>query len=363
MALGMPRPRGTGGEPSPARTQRAVYGAIVLGGLLIVAGLLVEQLISLLLGVMVTIIISLPLSWFATKLERWRVPRVIGALLALAIEIGVVVGMVAGLVPSISQQVKTLVDAAPGLVHQVEVQIGHLTGQKPGHVANQIQNHVSKFVHDPSQFLGPITSIGLSAATVVGGLVIAVITAYYMAARPEPLVNGVLSLFPPARRDDVMDVLMRLRAALLGWLRGVLISMFLVGLMLYLALQLIVGLKFALLFGVISGVAEVVPYLGALASGIPPVAYALTISPGTALAVLVIYIAVHQIEANMIGPLVMARTVHLHPAVIALGVVAVGEVFGFLGLLVAVPILSVVVILVEEVWVRPRERPVIVVPP
>jgi predicted PurR-regulated permease PerM len=100
-----------------------------------------------------------------------------------------------------------------------------------------------------------------------------------------------------------------------------------------------------------------------LASGIPPVAYALTISPGTALAVLVIYIAVHQIEANMIGPLVMARTVHLHPAVIALGVVAVGEVFGFLGLLVAVPILSVVVILVEEVWVRPRERPVIVVPP
>lgn len=51
----------------------------------------------------------------------------------------------------------------------------------------------------------------------------------------------------------------------------------------------------------------------------------------------------------------MARAVHLHPAVIAFGVIAVGEVFGLLGLVLAVPILSMVTILVEEIWVRPRE--------
>jgi predicted PurR-regulated permease PerM len=131
--------------------------------------------------------------------------------------------------------------------------------------------------------------------------------------------------------------------------------------MLYVALGLVVGLPFALVFAVLSACAEVVPYLGALASGVPPVAFALTISPTRAVVVLAIYVLVHQIEANVIGPVVMARAVRLHPAVIAIGVVAVGEVFGLLGLIVAVPILSVITIVVNALWVERRE-PVVVLP-
>jgi predicted PurR-regulated permease PerM len=236
-----------------------------------------------------------------------------------------------------------------------------VTGEKPGRIAARVQNDISSFIHDPSHYLGTVASIGLNAAAVVAGVVIGLITAYYIAANPDPLVNGLLSLFAPSRRADAQRVLERIRTAMLGWMRGVLIAMALVGVLLYLSLELIVGLKFALFFAVFSGVAEVIPYLGALVSGIPPVAYALTISPGKALVVLAVYIAVHQIEANLIGPLVMSRTVHLHPAVIALGVVAVGAVFGFLGLLIAIPIISIVIILIEEVWVRPHERGTIVV--
>jgi predicted PurR-regulated permease PerM len=101
--------------------------------------------------------------------------------------------------------------------------------------------------------------------------------------------------------------------------------MTLVGVMLYVALGLIVGLPFAL-----------------------------TISPTKAVVVLVIYILVHQIEANIISPLVMARAVRLHPAAIAIGVVAVGEVFGLLGLIIAVPILSSISILVDVLWIAQR---------
>jgi predicted PurR-regulated permease PerM len=136
---------------------------------------------------------------------------------------------------------------------------------------------------------------------------------------------------------------------------GLGISMLLIGALLYVTLHFVVGLPFALVFSVLSALAETVPYIGALASGVPPVAFALTISPGTAVEVLAIYVAVHQVEANVIGPLVMSRAVHLHPAVIAFGVVAVGEVFGFLGLLVAVPILSLTTVLIDELWVRRRD--------
>jgi predicted PurR-regulated permease PerM len=82
---------------------------------------------------------------------------------------------------------------------------------------------------------------------------------------------------------------------------------------------------------------------------------ALTQSPGKAVAVIVVYTLVQQFEGNITIPLVMSRTVKLHPAVIAVGVVVVGQLFGFVGLIVAVPILSMIVILVEELWVNPLE--------
>jgi len=87
------------------------------------------------------------------------------------------------------------------------------------------------------------------------------------------------------------------------------------------------------------------------------VLFAFTDSPGKALLVLGIYMLVQQVEGNLVIPLVMARNVKLHPAVIAVGVVIAGQLFGSVGLIVAVPILSMIVILVEELWVKPMEDP------
>ena len=116
------------------------------------------------------------------------------------------------------------------------------------------------------------------------------------------------------------------------------------------------GLGFAAFFAIFTPVAMIVPYFGALASSIPPILYALTISPGKAVLVAIVYLAAHQLESNVIQPLVVARTVKLHPALVAIGVVAVDRLFGFLGLVVAVPILATVQILVDELWVKPMEE-------
>ena len=139
-------------------------------------------------------------------------------------------------------------------------------------------------------------------------------------------------------------------------MRGVVVDMVVSGVLLYIGLT-IIGLDFAIFFAVLTALFSVVPYFGAIASGLPPVLFALTDSPGKALLVLIVYIAVQQFEGNVTIPLVMSRTVKLHPAVIAVGVVVVGQLFGFVGLIVAVPILSMIVILVEELWVKPMETP------
>ena len=70
---------------------------------------------------------------------------------------------------------------------------------------------------------------------------------------------------------------------------------------------------------------------------------------------LAVYVGVHEVEANLIIPVVMGRATRLHPAVIAVGVVAVERLFGLVGLIVAVPIITTVVILVEELWVKEIE--------
>jgi predicted PurR-regulated permease PerM len=121
--------------------------------------------------------------------------------------------------------------------------------------------------------------------------------------------------------------------------------------MLYVALT-IVGLDFAIFFAVLSALLVVVPYFGAIAGAVPPVLFALTDSPGKALLVLGAYILVQQLESNVTIPIIMAQRVRLHPAVIAVGVVVVGQLFGFVGLFVAVPILSLITICVQEFWVK-----------
>jgi predicted PurR-regulated permease PerM len=247
------------------------------------------------------------------------------------------------------------VDDVPSIVHNLEDLYADVTGQNSSEVGDQVQNFVERYTDEPDRLIGPLTSIGLNVAGILGALVLILITSYYMAIRPDPLVDGLVRLFPPARREHVRFVLGRIRQSWIGWLEGVAIDMLVTGVMLYVALT-IVGLDFAIFFAVLSALLVVVPYFGAIAGAIPPVLFALTDSPGKALLVLGAYVLVQQLESNVTIPIIMSQRVRLHPAVIAIGVVVVGQLFGFVGLFVAVPILALIIIAVEEFWVKPIEE-------
>jgi predicted PurR-regulated permease PerM len=175
-----------------------------------------------------------------------------------------------------------------------------------------------------------------------------------VAIAPEPLLNGMLSLLPAPRRSDARTVMSRVRTAWLGWLRAMAIDMLLLGGLLYLGMR-IVGLEFAVGFAVFSAVLTIIPNFGSIISAVPPVLVGLSHSPGKAVLVLVVYVIVNQIEGNLILPLVMARTVDLHPALVAIGVLVMAQLFGLIGVIVAIPLLSLVIILVEELWIKPQE--------
>ena len=330
------------------------YKAVALAAALLVLGLLFRQLATLLLAVLMTVIIAIPLSAGATRLQRHGVPRAAGALLTLLTGLAILAGILALIIPTFIDQANEFVDDVPAIVHDLEETVGDITGNRPSEVGDSVQDFLQRYTDKPERLIGPITSIGLSVAGVLGALVLILLTAYYMAVRPEPLVSGALRLVPPSRRRHARMVMDRLRTAWIGWMQGVVFDMFISGTLLYIGLS-IIGLDYAILFAVVTALLVVVPYFGAFIGGIPPVLFALTDSPEKALAVLAVYVLVQQIEGNIVIPLVMSRTTRLHPALIAIGVVVVGQLFGVVGLFVAVPIISAVVILTEEIYVREIE--------
>lgn len=331
-----------------------LYRAVLLAAALVAGGLIVEQLLTLVLLVLMTVIVAIPLSVVTTRLERHRVPRGVGAVLSLLAAVAVVVGLVALLVPPFVSEVNQFVDALPRIVERALAQLREATGAQRGELARRAQRIARGYTDHPLELLGPLASIGLGVVGAIGALVVMLITALYIAVNPRPLATGLVRLVPPGRREAVDEMLHAIRLAWLGWLRGLGVAMVMIGALVYVGLR-IVGLEFPIFFAVLSALFEVVPFFGALASGFPAVLLGLTHSPGEALAVFVVFVVAHQVDGNLISPLVMARAVRLHPAVVAIGVVAVGELFGLLGLVIAVPLIAAASIAVKHLWVLPNE--------
>src|SRR5688572_19922477 len=222
---------------------QVVYRAVLLAAALLLFGLLFRQLVTLLLAMLVTVIVAIPLAAAARRLERFGIPRPVGALLALLAGVGVLALVIYLLIPPFVDQTDRFVEDVPSIVDDLEQVYADVTGQSSGEVGDKVQNFVERYTDEPDRLIGPLTSIGLNIAGVLGALILILITSYYMAIRPEPLVEGLVRLAPPPRREHLREVLGRIRTSWIGWMEGVAIDMLVTGVMLYVALT-IVGLDF-----------------------------------------------------------------------------------------------------------------------
>ena len=116
----------------PAADRTVAYRAVLLAAGLLVLGLLFEQLITLLVAVLITVIIAIGLSAFAHRLERYGLPRPLGALIGLLLGVGIIVGVLALIIPPFIDQTNQFVDNVPGIVDDLRRQVADLTGSEPG---------------------------------------------------------------------------------------------------------------------------------------------------------------------------------------------------------------------------------------
>jgi predicted PurR-regulated permease PerM len=199
-----------------------------------------------------------------------------------------------------------------------------------------------------TQILASIFSI---STTVAAGVIVSVIAGVYFAAQPTLYLNGLLTLFPPDKRKNAEETATHVANALYLWLEGQFISMALIGSLSALAVWLI-GLPSPLALGLIAGITEFIPYVGPILAAIPAILVASTQGPDSILWTIVAYLGIHTLEGNFIAPLIQRQMVYVPPAVMVLGIAAIGFIFGTVAIVFAAPMTVVLFVLIKKLYVR-----------
>jgi predicted PurR-regulated permease PerM len=197
-------------------------------------------------------------------------------------------------------------------------------------------------------FLGSLFSVSISFLEAV---VITVIGGLYLAAQPALYRSGLGKLFPRRMRDEANETIDDIGVGLRLWLIGQLIQMLLIGSLTTGAVWLI-GLPSPLALGVIAGLAEFVPYIGPLIAAVPAILVASTQGLNAVLWTIVAYLLIHQIEGNLVVPLIQRQLIFIPPAVMLLGIVTILFVFGGASVIFAGPIAVIVFIAIKKLYVR-----------
>ena len=175
--------------------------------------------------------------------------------------------------------------------------------------------------------------------------------ALYATADPNRrLLTPLLRAVPATHRDSFRRLFELLGARLRAWVKGTLLSMLIVGVLVVIGLWAI-GVPYALLLAVLSGLAEIVPLIGPWVAGAVVVGVAFLNDPTTALWAALLMLAIQQVESNLITPMVMAKVAEVHPFVTLFSLFLFATLFGFLGILLAIPLVLLIWTVVEVLWV------------
>jgi predicted PurR-regulated permease PerM len=345
------------------------------------------------------VLLGITLSAGVDRLERFRIPRGVGALLILLLFFGALTGIGLFAAPQVSRQLGELRQQVPEAIDGVE----RWLQQRGGGVAQIIQaasdttaqgsgaaegdsatadtskgraaspdqtrgDTAGGSGEDPQQGADQVDlrksltqqlagvgrhffSFFSSTVAALGALVILLFVAIFVAVDPGLYHRGLMHLFPHAARRRAGEVLSATATTLRRWLLMQMVAMLAIGLVTTVVL-LLLGVRAAIALGIIAGLLEFIPYVGPILSAVPAIAMALVDGPEKAIYVALAYIAIQQLEGVVLQPLLMKEGLELPPVMTILGQALLSLVFGFLGLLLAVPLLATVMVPVKLLYVR-----------
>ncbi len=215
---------------------------------------------------------------------------------------------------------------------------------------------------NPSTLLTGVSGFFTSTIGAVGNFFIVILLSIYLAIEPRYYTRGFTNLFPLDKRTRVRQILVAIGDTLSWWLIGKIGSMLFIGLLTWVGLS-ILGVPLAMTLGLIAGLLSFIPNFGPIISAVPALLLGFIESPTKALYVLLLFIGVQLVESNLVTPMIERRTVEIPPALTIIFQLTLAVMVGGLGLVLATPLLAVLIVLVQMVYVEDvlGDRPSLVV--
>ncbi|MFC1756974.1 AI-2E family transporter, partial [Patescibacteria group bacterium] len=178
--------------------------------------------------------------------------------------------------------------------------------------------------------------------------VLLIVLSFYFSVQKNGLENFLRIITPAEYEDYALGLWKRSKNKIGKWIQGQILLGILVGMLVYLGLT-ILQVEYALSFALLAAVFELIPIFGPILASIPPIMLAFLQSPSLGLAVLILFIIIQQFENHLIYPLVVRKIVGIPPILVILSIIIGGSLGGFFGILLAIPVATVVVELLNDV--------------
>ena len=321
---------------------------------LILALYILWQIRQILLLFFTGVVLATALNQLVRQFQRWGIRRGWSIFLSLNILFAIFLIVFWLIVPPFIQQFQELVNLLPTVLQAIQNAVNWLEERLLGadfsnftgldNIIQQIQPIATQLVEH---------SIGLfsSSITAVLQLLLVLVLTLMLLVNPQPYRQSFIRLFPSFYRQRVSEILASCEVALGSWTVGVLIEMVFIAALSGIGLW-ILQVPLALAHAILAGLLNFIPNIGPTLSVVLPMAIALIDAPWKAVAVLILYIVIQQIESYWLTPTIMAKQVSLLPAITLTSQIVFASFFGALGLLMALPLTVVAKTWIEEVLVK-----------
>jgi predicted PurR-regulated permease PerM len=321
------------------RAMLAVTG-LVLFGLLI--QLLAPVLTPFMFGAILSYLGAPAVGWLAKR----GVPRTAGAILVIVALIGFIAGMVLVVAPLVSSEIATIVAKMPELLNRAQTEWLPWVNKSFGLSIAFDVSHLKDLATENAGAIGNLTSKLAGSAKLGGQVLITLlvnitlipVVMFYLLRDWPNLVDGIDALVPASIRPTVRDLAREIDAVLSEFLRGQGIVMIALATYYCIALS-VVGLEFALPVGLVTGLLVFIPYVGFGLGSLLGMLAALTqfSTPGPIIAVAVVFMLGQLLEGFVLVPYLVGDRIGLHPLAVIFALMAFGQLFGFVGVLLALP--------------------------
>jgi predicted PurR-regulated permease PerM len=347
--------------PGPAVNQRS---PIYLGFMAVLGGLIAYGLVNvildlagLLIAIVVSMILALGLDPLVVRLTNrglsrgWAVALVFLGLLIVFAALGWLV------VPTVASQTSAVINEAPGYLHQLQQSslARHLNARWgiTDKITKDLKQHVFTQSTVTSVFGGLLGATKAVLQGIVSVLSVLVLTLYFLAALPS-VKTTIYQTVPRSRRPRVVFLGEEIASRVGGYVLGQVCIATLNGVLTYVILR-VLGLPFPALLGIVVGLLALVPVIGTPVGGVIVTLVALTSSWTDAIIILGYYVLYHVIEAYVVGPRIMRRTVEIPPVLSILAILAGETLLGVIGALIAIPVAAALLLVYQQVLI-PRQQ-------